>query len=334
MLKKVNKKLKLALYLILLVILAIFFYFLQKVDIPKKFDYGITFNEQTAKDFGLDWKQTYLAILDDLKVDRIRLAAYWDEIETSEDNYNFNDLDWMMSEAQKRNVTVILAVGSRLPRWPECHYPAWTKNLSDYGIQRATLKMIRIAIDHYKNYDHIKYWQVENEPFLTHFGDCPKVNADFLDQEIALVKSLDSRPVIVTDSGELSLWYFAYKRADIFGTTMYRWVYSIRFNSFIDYPIPPAYFRIKLNLMRLLAGFKPAIVVELQAEPWARKPLYELPKAEQDRTMNLDKFKSMINYAHQTGFGEYYLWGAEWWYWLKEKQNDPSFWNEAMKLWR
>jgi len=27
-----------------------------------------------------------------------------------------------------------------------------------------------------------------------------------------------------------------------------------------------------------------------------------------------------------------YLWGSEWWYWLKEKQNDPKIWEEAKNL--
>ena len=29
---------------------------------------------------------------------------------------------------------------------------------------------------------------------------------------------------------------------------------------------------------------------------------------------------------------EFYLWGAEWWYWMKEKQNKPEIWDEAKKL--
>jgi len=26
------------------------------------------------------------------------------------------------------------------------------------------------------------------------------------------------------------------------------------------------------------------------------------------------------------------LWGGEWWYWMKEKQNQPEIWQEAKKL--
>jgi hypothetical protein len=48
--------------------------------------------------------------------------------------------------------------------------------------------------------------------------------------------------------------------------------------------------------------------------------------------MNLEKFRKNIEFAKKTGLDEFYLWGAEWWYWLKEKQNQPEIWKEAKKL--
>ena len=48
--------------------------------------------------------------------------------------------------------------------------------------------------------------------------------------------------------------------------------------------------------------------------------------------MNLEQFKKNIEFAKKTGLKEFYLWGAEWWYWMKEKQNKPEIWNEAKKL--
>jgi len=48
--------------------------------------------------------------------------------------------------------------------------------------------------------------------------------------------------------------------------------------------------------------------------------------------MNLERFKQNIEFAKRTGLDKFYLWGAEWWYWLKEKQNQPEIWNEAKLL--
>ena len=72
--------------------------------------------------------------------------------------------------------------------------------------------------------------------------------------------------------------------------------------------------------------------VELQAEPWGPKLLYDISLEEQEKTMNAEQFKKNIEYAKKTGFDYHYLWGAEWWYWMKEKQGDPSIWNEAKML--
>jgi len=72
--------------------------------------------------------------------------------------------------------------------------------------------------------------------------------------------------------------------------------------------------------------------VELQAEPWGEKLLYDSPLEEQEKTMNLEQFKYNIEFARNTGISEFYLWGAEWWFWMKEKQDSPEIWNEAKKL--
>ena len=48
--------------------------------------------------------------------------------------------------------------------------------------------------------------------------------------------------------------------------------------------------------------------------------------------MNLKQFKKNIEFAKNTGLKEHYLWGAEWWHWLKTKQNNDNIWNEAKSL--
>ena len=48
--------------------------------------------------------------------------------------------------------------------------------------------------------------------------------------------------------------------------------------------------------------------------------------------MSLEKFQENIEFAKKTGLDKIYLWGAEWWYWLKEKQSEPKIWQGAKKL--
>ena len=48
---------------------------------PKDTKFGVTFSRKQAEGFGLDWKKTYIDILDDLGAKNLRLSAYWSDIE-------------------------------------------------------------------------------------------------------------------------------------------------------------------------------------------------------------------------------------------------------------
>jgi MoaA/NifB/PqqE/SkfB family radical SAM enzyme len=322
--------------ILIIVIVIIFFvaFLLSRGCVFKKEDleYGVTFSPKQARDLGFNAKELYIKILDELKVKRIRLAAYWDIIEEVKDKYNWEELDWFLAEAEKRNIKVVLAVGGRLPRWPECHFPEWSKALSDEEREKAILQYIRSAVIKYRDLKSIEAWQVENEPFLPHFGECPDLDPNFLDQEISLVKSLDTRPILLTDSGELSIWVPAAKRADVFGTTMYRDTYSDVLERYIHYPIEPGFFRFKKNISRLFASPERWLVIELQAEPWGPEPFQYLSKEERDKTMNLEKFREILEFSRKAGFQEFYLWGVEWWAWECERNGECGIWNEAKGL--
>jgi len=319
---------------IILVVVIFFVWILSRGHIYKKeeLSYGITFSQKQAEDLNLDWQKLFLVILEDLNVKKIRIPAYWDEIQPTEGVFDYTDLDWQIQTAGQHNAKIILTIGGRVPRWPECHFPEWTNNLTETERQAKTLVYLKQTIERYKDQSQITAWQIENEPFLNQFGECPKLDPKFLDQEIALAKSLDSRPVVITDSGELSLWIPAVKRADIFGTTMYRDTYSRVLKSYIHYPIAPGFFRLKRNIASLFAQPKDWIVIELQAEPWGPVPYQELSAKDRARTMDLQKFKDMIKFSSQTGFQEFYLWGVEYWYWEKMLNNNPGMWEEARGL--
>jgi hypothetical protein len=124
----------------------------------------------------------------------------------------------------------------------------------------------------------------------------------------------------------------AARRADIFGTTMYRDTYSINLKRYIHYPIKSGFFRFKKNIANIFASPAKWVVIELQAEPWTPIPYQNATKPERDRTMEINKFREILEFARLAGFREFYLWGAEWWYWEKETQGNAEMWEEAKKL--
>lgn len=277
---------------------------------------GVSFDPNHTRWLGLDVPTVYTTILDDWGFKLIRLSAHWDLLQPKKsDTFDFTELDHLMDEAAKRNAKVVLAIGQKTPRWPECHLPLWLNQLSSEGApRRLLLNYMTRVVQRYRNHPALEIWQVENEPFLK-FGLCPPFNASDLREEIALVKNLDPQhPVLVTDSGELSTWFKTARAGDIFGTTLYRVVWN-KYLKYTNYDwLPPAFYRLKLALLgRPLAS---AIVSELQAEPWipAQDPRV-VPFEEQFKSLSLERLKKNVSFAGRIGVTRSYLWGAEWWAW-------------------
>jgi len=287
--------------------------------------YGVNFSQKQAESLNLDWRKVYLSALEEMQVKNFRLIAYWDLVEPEQGKFNFTDLDWQMDQARLHNAKVILAIGQRVPRWPECHYPTWVLDLSEQEKEQALLGYLEAVVSHYQTQPALEIWQVENEPFLEIFGECPPRNKPLLLKELALVKELDpSRPTMVTDSGEEATWFRTRHLADYLGTSVYRTTYPGQ-----NQLVPAAYYQLKAWIIQ--KPMDKILVSEFQAEPWSRKALVDTPLEKQNRNFNLAKFTDDIEFSQKLGFSRVYWWGVEWWYWLR-LQGDASIWNAAKEL--
>lgn len=315
----------------LFAVLIFSYFFVGTSPMSKEITWGVNFSQKHTQNLRLNWQETYLALLDDLEVKNLKLITHWDLLEPTEGSYHFEDLDWQLKEAEKRGVKTILVIGMKTPRWPECHLPSWVNTMSKEEQQERILKLIYEMVLRYKDSPAIKYWQVENEPFFP-FGICPWSDEKFLKKEIESVKSFDNfkRPIIITDSGEGSFWIKTAKYGDIVGTTMYRKVWFDQSGRYVRYPFPPIFYWRKAQLIKELFA-KEVIVAEFQAEPWGPRLVYDISLGEQEKTMNPKLFQEYIEYAKKTGLDRFYLWGGEWWFWMK-KQGYPEMWEEARKV--
>jgi len=331
-----NKKMIWKILVLILIIWLIWFlkfakHYPSPIDLQAKDDFwGVTFSPKFAKEIGLDWQEVYLAVLDDLEVKNIRLPVYWNDIEVKEGRWDFSTYDFILDEGAKRDIKFIVNLGWRLPRWPECHTPAWLNNAETETIKEKVKPMLVEVVNRYKDRSEIVAWQVENEPLLDTFGVCPDGDEEFLKEEIELVKSLDDRPIIISASGELSSWRKEAKLADIFGTTMYRVIWNDWFKYF-RYPLPTWFYQQKAKG----AGKNQdqVIISELQAEPWVpyHGSVVNLSLEEKNKSFNIDQFKANLQFAINTDFQQAYLWGVEWWYWERQ-DNSPMFWDLAKSL--
>lgn len=326
----------LAVILVVICLPFIVFYFFRPLIHPN-INFGVTFSNKYASEMGLDWRETYLATLDDLNVKSVRLPVYWEDVESSRGAYDYSDIKWQLDQAQKRDVQIILALGRKVPRWPECFEPDWWNEISQEDIREyELLKYIENTITQLKDYSNIAMWQVENEPFFP-FGECKfKIKKETLQKEVSLVRSLDARPIVIQDSGEGGYWFNVYRQGDYLAISMYRkiwmdfWATLLKRSVFFQYPFPDWSYRLKAFLT-----FVPAdkiIVSELQAEPWGPGINSSLPDNIKDQTMSRTDFLNIITYAQKSGFENIYFWGVEWWYFEKTKMDESFYWDTAKAL--
>lgn len=288
-----------------------------------------TFSAADAVYLGLNPHEVFTAMLRDLKPKQIRLQANWNEIEATSGIYDFSDLDWYIDRAREVDVVVTLAVGRKLPHWPECHEPTWFAQVPSWETNDRILAMVRAVVTHYRTEPAIVRWQLENEPFFS-FGNCQAPNWHRLVLERDMVKKLDpTRPILVTDSGELSSWWEAAGLGDELGVTMYRVTWN-PVTGYFTYPLPALWYRAKAALVR--PWVQRTIVSELQLEPWASHGLKNQTKVDIEHSLSLSQFRDNISYFRATGLPEAFLWGVEWWYYAKERLDEPDYWNEAQDL--
>lgn len=311
---------------------SVLYFFVGRSSEGKEVVWGVSFSQKHAAALGLDWRAAYAALLDDLEVKKLKVSVDWDLIEPEQDEFRFENIDWQVAEAEKRKAKILLVMGMKTLRWPECHVPEWAQGLSKKQQQAEVLSLLETVVKRYKDSPAVWAWQIENEPLFP-FGACPWRDKNFLKQEVNVVKSLDPiHPVVISDTGEFSLWIEAAKIGDIVSPTMYRKVWFQEISRYVEYPLPPTFYARKAKYIDVFFG-KDVVGGELQAEPWGPgKLLYKTTIEEQDRAFDLAQFQKNITYAKRTGIKEHYLWGSEWWFWRKEKAQDPTFWREAKML--
>jgi hypothetical protein len=312
---------------------------------------GTTFSPRQSEYLGIDWKKAYLSTLD-MGFDLIRLGAYWDEIEKKEDVYDFSSLDWQIRKARKKGIPVVLAVGMKVPRWPEYFIPYWVLQKTplpfgadiskDEYLRKRTLKFIEKVVDRYKNDPAIQWWQVENESLNRVGRKCWYINKAFLKQEVELVRKLDKkgRPILLTVAtfpdkflrylNHLFIWHNPVRESlemgDVLGLNVYPvvghkiWKIELYFRTGREER--RKYFSKLIHLIKRKG--KQAWVTELQAEPWEPGQLvYKGEKAAS--TCSPQMTKEVFKEVRELGVDTILFWGAEYWYFRKIRHGDERW---------
>lgn len=286
--------------------------------------FGVTFSPSEARYQGVDAGQAWYAVLDDLQARLIRFPLYWSQIERTPGAYDFSDAAWYLDEAAKRGAKVTLVVGLKVPRWPECHAPAW---VGDGDRREALLAYMEAAVLQFKDHPALYRWQVENEPHFP-FGVCPAPDLVLVQDEVVLVRRLDpDTPIQLTVSGENEPWIASAAAADVLGASLYRFAWNPQ-TGLVVFPQSPSFYALQAASV---ARYTDRVVIsELQAEPWFADGTRSVAVEEQYALFPEERLREHLAYGRATGLPEVYLWGVEWWYALREK-GETRLWDAAQE---
>jgi GH35 family endo-1,4-beta-xylanase len=247
-------------------------------------------------------------------------------LEKTKDIFDFNELDKILNYFEQTNQKIVMTVGVKAPRWPEYFWPEHLqhKNIDHLETQKHILDYIEKTVAHLKTYQCITHWQVENEPLDPSGPENLSISADFLKQEVSLVRKLDSRPIIGTIWGnalvQRGLFPLLEKMVDIVGIDLY---YKQYVTTILGKHIYTPPFQTENQLKNLInKSTKPVWITELQAEPWEKDE--EGYKATQPHSITPDLMKQNIQKVEALPVKQIFLWGYEYWLW-RAQQGDTRY---------
>lgn len=316
---------------------------------------GFTFSPRQAEYLDLPWRETFQATAQ-LSPALVRLGAYWDEIERQPGQYDFSGLDWLVDRAEVRNTRVLLTVGMKAPRHPEYFLPSWLERRlrlpnraqvsDDAQLRVHALAFIEQVIRRYRSRAVIAAWQVENEPLDPAGPHAWRIGEDFLRREVAALRALDERPIVVNmfvDAPVAALlpWDAVARArarailqvADVLGLDVYpsRGVRVLGHDLYLQFPLW-SWRRPLVELQELAeqAG-KPTWIIEAQAEPWepARIVYTDRPRS---RSVQPTGAAALYERLRREGFGTILLWGVEYWQMRRLRHEDDAWWKMMADL--
>jgi hypothetical protein len=296
---------------------------------------------------GLDFRAAFRAIAA-LGLNRIRLGAYWNVIQKQPNQWDFSELDWLLDQCQTHGIEVALAVGMKVPRWPEFHFPQWVSDRGDTGageqaldqrspiVARLALAFIQTVVEHYQTAPAVKYWQIENEPFTRlEIAGGRYLSPEFVQKEVAVVRSLmrSDQKILLTNAIHLPTPKLtedqpalldSIKTADAVGINVYTKVPTGAPGVYLE-PSRAFWQTLQSWQQTMQQNQREAWIAEAQAEPWEAQQLVAMTKAEYP-SATPQRMRSLVAQLTQANYSTVLLWGCEYWYWQRQQGRNLWWW--------
>lgn len=308
---------------------------------------GTTFSPLQCYYIGLDFRAAFREICT-LGFDRIRLCAYWHEIESQQGQFDFSTLDWLLAEAERCKIDVVLAVGMKVPRWPEFHFPSWVSDRYETGagdraldlrspaLAELALTFVNTVVNHCRYSPSIKYWQIENEPFTQlEIAGGRFLSPEFVQGQVSLVRSRlwQNQKILLTNAihlpkpkltEDLPAFQNSLLTADAVGFNVYTKVPAGNSGAYVE---PHRAFWDQLHdwQIQLSNAGKESWIAEAQAEPWEPRKLVALDKPDFP-SASPKRMQVLVNTLARSNYSTVLLWGCEYWVWHKTQGRNLWWW--------
>lgn len=314
---------------------------------------------QIGTTFDIDEAQSHniepLKMLDDIRslgIAPIRIGIKWNKVEKEKGKYRWDSYDEVFKFLDKHRIPSILAIGMKVPRWPEFHLPDWIvdekKEKGIYGFRinfkDNLYRFIQKCIERYTRFSQVKWIQVENEPFLKAGPKKLSISKGLLNEELDLVSSLTRLPIMLTAQGLPNTGLFAefikgrygYKRnlidkSDILGLHVYEKFEGQLFgrDNHIFSATRLSWLYLKHLIKYARKNGKKVWITELQAEPWESTER-DYTQSNIYRTCNPETVSQNIKRLRELGIKTILVWGTE--FHLSCKKAGNSDWTNKIYL--
>ncbi len=325
---------------------------------------GISFRPRQAEAFGLDPRESFLALLS-YPFEVVRLGAYWNRIEPEAGRFDTSELDWQVDAAERAGKQVIVCLGPvKTFGYPEYFVPdhrraeplpegSLIEPATHPALLAAGIAHARHLVERYKGRPAIVAWQVEHEAVdplgVEHSW---RLSAGFVAEEVAAIRAADpARPIMMngflptsTPVRVMQWWRsrdqgdslaVAQRLTDTVGIDFYprpAIAGNSRWGLYLDGSGHP-WQRHRLAKILRWAAVAPGrrlMITEGQAEPWEA---VTTPPDPRGRVMYSCPPQQLIRTYNRCmrGFRQagtdpwaYLFWGAEYWL-LRQQHGDPSY---------
>src|SRR5690348_13087143 len=319
---------------------------------------GISFRPRQVEAFGLEGPATLDALLE-YPFELLRLAAYWDRIESTAGEFDTGELDWQLEAAEQAGKKVILSIGPiKNFGYPEYYVPKHqlerplregklVRPEGQASLLSAARRFITRVVTKYRSRTAVVAWQLEHEAVdPLGFEHSWRLGRDFVESELEAVRDSDpSRPVMMngflpaTSLVRLSQWWrtrdqgdslaVATQLADIIGIDYYPRHALLRLGPTTLYADGSTRRSPSALFDTLRAHDKRWMVAEGQAEPWETTTLPPSPDGKAMFTCGphhlIENYNAAMRWSSsQTPPYAHLFWGAEYWI-LRAGLGDPRY---------